>query len=1238
MEPQRQLPTFSCLVAFISVLVFSTFVWAQASTSVRGTVSDPTGALIRGAGIRLENLGTSAVWTTVADNNGTYHFPQLPPGTYRIRAEMDGFKSVVRENLQLLVNTPMTLNLKFEETGLTIEVNVTATRLPSINSVDATMGNTIESSQIVALPLEARNAIGLLSLQPGVVYTGINDKVIPDTRGGAVAGARSDQTNVTLDGIDVNDQQTGEAFKSVVPITLDSVQEFRFITSDATANLGRSSGGQVSMITRSGTNVLHGSAYEYHRNTLTSANSFFNNSTINPVTGKTLERPKLIRNVFGAALGGPIQRNRLFFFLNFEDTITRWEEPQLRIVPSSTLRQGILQYRDTSDVVRRITPGDLQGMDPLGVGVNAAVLALLQQYPLGNDPTQGGDGALNFVGFRFNAPLNEDKPSYIARIDYTSANNRHSVFARGALADFREDDRPPQFPGQTPARILLTNSKGTAIAHTWSINPKLISAFHWGFTRQGLDLTGASTSPGLHLVGIDNLRNYDDRNSSRKLPTHNVTEDVTWTLGRHVLQMGVNFRNIHNKRFTEQQTYAFYHSNPSWMKNLGRDVLPDDITANFRTPYVRGQMALLGTISQVDVTYFVNRNGSIFPSPYIPRREFINNEFEWYAQDQWKFLRNLTLTVGLRYSYFAPPYEENGLQVRANFDVNEWFANRQTRGAAGIPSSANPLLSFIPAGKANNAPTFFDPDRNNFAPRVAIAWNPSYATGVLHTLFGNAGQSSIRFGGAMFYDRTGGTYPITADLTGAVGLATLLRTPTGAFNYGTAPRFTGPQNLTSIPVPSAPRVGFPATLDIGAGGTGFMVDTKLRTPYATTLNFSISRALPGDLTIETAYVGRIGRKLLVQNDFAGPLVNFKDPKSGQTWTEAAGLIADLIDRTTPVAQIPRIPFIENVFAPMGTSTMSASAAFYSFMLDYTPSWLDGLHDLDTAPGGSTIYGPYTFFQQQFDWLPGWTNLGQSSYHSFQLSIRKRFSHGLQADFNYTLAKALDNGSAVESEGQGAGQIVNAFDHRQSLSFSNFDIRHQVNSNFVLDLPVGRGRRFGEKLTPAVERILGGWRMTGLLRWRTGFPFPSSSGNGFAFPTNYFINGPPTLKPGVPLPEINVTKDGPGGPNIFADPAKAYDSFQYTRSGFSGSRNALHGPGFFTLDTGVQKTFNIRERQELQFRWETFNLTNTVNFDGRVYPVGSRGIDFDLDAKPSFGQLRTLAGNPRIMQFALRYQF
>jgi hypothetical protein len=1222
--------------AIIGLLIMTCSLgWAQTASSVRGVVSDPAGKPVASAHVMLENMGTGAVQMAVTDSDGSYQILHAPPGEYRVRAEVSGFRTVTYDNQQLLVNTPATWNLTFRELGATnITIDVLSTGLPTINTVDSTIGNTIESSQITALPLEARNVAGLLSLQSGVVHTGIVDKANPDTRGGSVEGARSDQTNITLDGVDVNDQQTGEAFKIVLPVTLDSVQEFRVVTANATADQGRSGGGQISLVTRGGTNEFHGSAYEYHRNTLTSANTFFNNSTIDPTTGKTLAKPKLIRNVFGASLGGPIQKNGLFFFLNFEDTITRSEEPQLRTVPSDTFRQGILKYRDTAGAIQTVTSAQLKAMDPLQIGVNPASLALLQQYPVGNDPTQG-DGGLNWVGLRFNAPLNEDKPSYIGRVDYTAPNQKHAIFIRGDLADWRETDLAAQFPGQPPARTLLTNSKGIAIGHAWNISPRLINDFRYGLTRQGLDFSGAVTGPGFQFVGLTNLRDFDDRNTSRKLPTHNFTDDMTWVWKLHTFQFGVNYRNVHNKYFAESK-YPFYRANDGLMKNAGTDVLPPGIASSFRTQYIRSQMALLGTISQVDMTYFYDRDGSAFKPPYIPRREYIYDEFEWYFQDQWKVSNQLTITAGLRYSYYAPPYEKNGFQVRANLDVHEWFAKRRDGGALGIPSNTNPLLSFVLAGKSNHAAPIFDPDKNNFAPRLGVAWSPSFSSGLLQGLFGKPGQSSVRFGASMFYDRSGGTYPLTTEVNGAVGLSTLVRTAPSTYNYDTAPRFKGLENLVSIPGPAAPVGGFPATLDF-TNNTGFMVDTKLRTPYTTTFDFSISRQLPGGFTLETDYVGRIGQKLLIQNDLAGPLINFKDAKSGQTWMQAAGLLADMVGRSTPVADVPRVPFFENIFGPLATSSLSASQAVYNAFVRSAGNWTTALHDLDVPAGGgsSSALGRATFFQQQYDWLPAWTNEGQSSYHAFQLIVRKRFSNSFQADFNYTLAKSLDNGSALESETPGTGMLLNAFDHRQSLSFSNFDVRHQINSNFVVDLPVGRSRRWGANLIPVLENVLGGWRFTGLTRWRTGFPFDVRN---CCYPSNYAVKAAATLKPGVPVPEVQVTKNASGGPNIFADPAAVYAAFQTTAPGYSGNRNLFHGPGFFDLDSGVQKVFKVAERREFQFRWETFNLFNNVNFDGRPNGRNNRGVDSDIIARTTFGRLRSLAGGPRVMQFALRYQF
>src|SRR5262245_23921143 len=269
------------------------------SSSLSGTVLDTQGSALGGATIIATNVATGTSRTTTSSKEGTYQIPQLAPGVYKVRAEAIGFKAIVTEEVQVLVSTPLTLNLTFKEVGAVNET-VTVTGSESIlNTSDATIGNTFNETQIKALPLLSRNVVGLLSLQPGV------------TTGGNVNGGRSDTANVTLDGVDVNEQQGGTAFFSVLRTTPDALQEFRVTTTNPTANVGRSSGAQIALITKSGTNDFHGSLFEYHRNTVGTANNWFNNKA-------GVARPQLIRNNFGGAIGGPIKKNRLFFFFTYE--------------------------------------------------------------------------------------------------------------------------------------------------------------------------------------------------------------------------------------------------------------------------------------------------------------------------------------------------------------------------------------------------------------------------------------------------------------------------------------------------------------------------------------------------------------------------------------------------------------------------------------------------------------------------------------------------------------------------------------------------------------------------------------------------------------------------------------------------------------------------------------------------------------------------------------------------------
>jgi hypothetical protein len=362
------------LVVLVVVFLTSNLgVLGQSSTSsLRGTVSDPQGAVLAGASVTLTNANTGFSQSTKTDGAGVYQFLQVPPGTYTLTVSMAGFATLKEENLQLLVNLPATANvtMRLKTDIATVEVQSASVQ---VNTQDATLGNAFGTSQIESLPFEGRDPTQILSLQPGVIFVGTKVDQNQDSRGGSVNGARSDQTNITLDGIDDNDQVKGFAFKGALRSTLDSLQEFRVTTSSANADEGRSSGAQVSLVTKGGTNNLHGSLYEYNRTNVGYANDWFNKQS-QLQSGLPNVPGQLIRNTFGATFGGPIVKNRVFFFLAYEGQRTRENTQATRVVPSDSLRQGIMSYDCTGDPacpaggIETLTPQDLATMDPKCTG------------------------------------------------------------------------------------------------------------------------------------------------------------------------------------------------------------------------------------------------------------------------------------------------------------------------------------------------------------------------------------------------------------------------------------------------------------------------------------------------------------------------------------------------------------------------------------------------------------------------------------------------------------------------------------------------------------------------------------------------------------------------------------------------------------------------------------------------------------------------------------------------------
>ena len=527
--------------------------FAQATTSITGVVSDDSGAVIPGATVTLSAVGTGAERSSSTDARGVYQFLQAAPGMYTLVFEMDGFQTGMVTDVELLVDTPATLNYKLQVGQVTEVVTVEADAV-ALNTTDATVGNAFNETKVRQLPLLTRNVVELMSLQTGVNQTG------------EVLGARKDQNNVMLDGVDVNDQQSPEPFGSVLPVPLDSVQEFRVTTGGGNADVGRSSGGQVSLVTKSGTNELHGSLYEFHRNTVTAANTFFNNSS-------GVEREKLIRNQYGFSVGGPVIKNRAFFFFNYEGRRDARSASQLRTVPSETLKQGILTVAATDGNSYQLSPAEFGQADPAGIGSNPAMLNLLKQFPAGNDPSAGTDGGANFSGFRFNAPLQIDNKAYVAKIDFNlDKAGSHRVTWRGTLADNVADVESSlsQYPGVDGSK-QLDNSRGFVASYTGVLTPTLINTFRFGYTRQGLAISGAD-GPAFNLFDIDELANYDDRANARHIPTYNFSNDLNWVKGNHNFKFGTNIRVIRNSRTSYKDVFPSYDLAQGLLGGLGADI------------------------------------------------------------------------------------------------------------------------------------------------------------------------------------------------------------------------------------------------------------------------------------------------------------------------------------------------------------------------------------------------------------------------------------------------------------------------------------------------------------------------------------------------------------------------------------------------------------------------------------------------------------------------------------------
>jgi hypothetical protein len=956
--------------------------------------------------------------------DGRFVFPSVVPSIYRLTVEATGFTKAVVENLEVNVSLTVTRNVILE-VGAVSEQIVVAAEAVRVNVADATLGRTVTLKDIDTLPQLSRNPMVLTIYQPGVA-------VDPgDGTFSRINGGRQGSNNSKLDGIDVNDAVTPRLGLSMTAVNVDSVGEIRIITNGGKAEYGRNAGGQVEMITRSGDNSLHGSAFEFMRNSELNANTFFNNTS-------GIRRPKFIQNTFGASFGGPIRRDRTFVFGNYQGQRTAQDTVRNRTVLTPEAKSGNFRY-----VAGGATQtANLLALDPLRRGIDPFVKTnALDLLPLPNN-SDVGDG-LNTAGFRFNNPSGSYNDQFTIKGDHNLANNhrvfyRHSWFRTYSIDALNNADAA--FPGQ-PQGNQGGHRWGYSIGSDWSITPFLINEFRLGHQNAGVAFNRPARPKGPALqsnLWTDPLLTAFPQ--GRSSPVYDLSNNVSKVAGRHTLKGGYTFRRINQYGYNDGGIY------PNITTTLGNGnaptfAAPAGISASALQNMQLLYNDLLGRPNQITSTFYSNLK-QFQPAGTGRIRDFTFWDHAFFFQDDWKVNRRLTLNLGLRWEMFGPPTERSGLQ--GTVDV-----------AGRIDGTSN-----IDNMSVRPQPRFYNRDWNDLAPRVGFAYD----------LFGD-GKTSIRGTWGLFYDRIIGATTSSVD-GNTPGFSQQVNVLTNS-TPGSDLRISSPAGLPQQP--GAPVLSPPAnrnqTINIFADG--------LRTGYVHQYNLTVQREVLRNTVIDLGWVRTRGKGLFAWADLNQPraygdfLTSFRElqafnasgtaPSAGNTLVRMFG---------TPSAAVTAI-----TAASLTQGTLGAAA-----------------DTVDRTAANYARYGTAGVSQYYLRNYPQWnqlwvgSNIGRSWYDSLQFSLR-RVSGPLQFQFNYTLSKNLDN---ISAEGNGVTQTIDNYNFNQFKGRSDADRPHSFNGSLFYILPIGTGRLIGGNMPKWANKAFAGWEVGMLAIWQSGTVFTVSS--------------------------------------------------------------------------------------------------------------------------------------------------
>jgi len=1182
------------LLAVLLILITAALAAAQGTTSrVTGTVTDSSGGRLPGATVTLTNESTGVAFTTVTTDTGNYAFDAVQVGRYTVAVELDGFKRFVSTGNPVNIGEPATVNATLQPGGIAETVEVRASSEVIQTSTSGNLGTTFDQRTIEGLPIlggRGRNPLDLVLTQPGVV-AGSN------TGGGVhVHGARDRSWNFTLDGIDTNESSAGGSNFSPLRTNPDALAEFKVLTGNTTAEFGRNSGGQVAMVTRSGGNDFSGTLFYFDRRPEYNANEWENN-----ING--LEKRIFTQQMPGFSLGGPIRRNKTFFFVNSQMLRAEQTRSTTRIVYTADARRGLLRYRlggrnlpagasaasvdaNGNPIVPFVTY-DVAANDPARLGLDPTIAALIAKTPLPNNFTVG-DG-LNTAGFTFVAPEEERQLDFVTKIDHTftgsqSAFVRFSKGYQNTNCDQVNGGEPP-FPG-LPCTVNTERSPyNWAGNYRWSpagniVNELVIGQNHFTFDFQNPSANPANptfggpvTIPEEYTVG--NLRTVD---------TFQIVDNFSWVRGAHTLRFGTNMRFQRHRDVRGSVGGA----NVAPVVNFSTGVnpvdpatfgIPGSINTTFDRPALQSHINfMLGRVGSMSQGFVQQGNG------YAPGGTTFNfvadyPELDFYVQDTWKPRSNLTIDLGLRYEAKLSPRNPDGLIRRPN-----------QRVAVGEPDSTT--LSWVPGD-------LWEDDWNNLAPSIGFAWQPN-----------DDGRSVVRGNYRIAYDRLN-TFVISSQIFQSIpGITTSV--------VNTAFGQAGGRLRQGLPVlrPTVSPEDFLSPPAVSNSSIR-VVDPNLQTPITHGWAITYQRAMFRNTLFEVAYVGRKADHL-----FGAYNVNqarFRDN--------------GFLDAFNTVKAGGESALMNQLVGPDSRRRAGESGSAMIRRLFPSTLSLNGVASLAAAlgtrvQGGQTLpqlagLGAHFFFPYP-QFLGGVTVIDSedySRYHALELKLERRFADGYSYLMGYTLSRSKDTRSfdpAFSVVSGGALQSASStpfdiFNRDLNYAVSDFDRTHVFQAQGVWELPLGE------------HRLAQGWTLSGQMVAQSGRPFTVYGGSN----TMSNVVQTPADCQGCSAGMGNIHQEN--GITYFLTPEQRA-MFSTPAAGEMGNtgRNAFRLAGSTFLNLSLAKRTRVIGNQILEIRADSTNVLNTPTWGLMDSSIITSGL---------FGRSRTpIGGNSRKIMLGVKYYF